>query len=469
LGTAVIGQKINNYEVTALLGTGGMGAVYMARHPLIDRRVAVKVLKPEYARDHVLVQRVFNEAKATNAIRHPNIVDVLDVGVLPDGLPYIIMELLEGESLAHRISRLGRLPIEEAVSIARETASALAAAHAKGIVHRDLKPDNIFLAADHGGRELRVKVLDFGIAKLRREMSAGSYETGAGAILGTPPYMSPEQCQGVSARIDHRADIYALGIILFEMLTGRPPFDAEGVGNVMMMHMSEPPRPPRELNPAIPGALEEIILKTLAKAREDRPQTMEELQELLGGPQRLPASGISPVISAPLPGGGGGAQTLPAVGRLGETILLPASVTTEHPPPAPARTTTLSRRTVTVLVGGGAGIGVVAGMLALLFRPATTPPSDREEGRPALRPRPAVTAPPPEPPPEVTPEWPPPQHEPEPAPPPRPDPLQGRPPVVRKSPARRVGSASSGKTHAPAGASPVTPPPPPAPKRMRKW
>src|SRR5256885_5201957 len=193
-----------------------MGAVYMARHPLIDRRVAVKVLRPEYAQDRTLVQRVFNEARAANAIRHPNIIEVHDVGLLPDGLPYLMMELLEGEPLARRIARLGRMSVSEAMEVARQAASALAAAHAKGIVHRDLKPDNIFLAVNPG-EPTRVKVLDFGIAKLRREMSAASYETGAGAILGTPPYMSPEQCRGVSANVDHRADVYALGIILYEM------------------------------------------------------------------------------------------------------------------------------------------------------------------------------------------------------------------------------------------------------------
>jgi serine/threonine protein kinase len=456
----VIGQKINNYEVTALLGTGGMGAVYLARHPLIDRRVAVKILKPEYARDQVLVQRVFNEARATNSIRHPNIVDVLDVGVLPDGLPYIVMELLEGESLAHRIERLQRLSPSEAVLVAREAASALAAAHAKGIVHRDLKPDNVFLASDPD-TGVRVKVLDFGIAKLRREMAAGSVETGAGSILGTPPYMSPEQCRGVSADVDHRADIYALGIILYEMLTGAPPFEAEGFGDVMMMHMSRPPRPPRELNPDIPPALEQLILTTLSKKREDRPQTMDELREKLGGLPRASSSALAPVTAPSWPGPvvatppGSAVQTLPAVGRLGETMVLPPPVTST-PAQTRSRPTVMNRRTVTMLVGGGAGIGVLAGLLALFLRPAEVPPDEAPLPVRAARPEPT---------PEVTPEWPPIAPAPPPrAPAPAPAPVVkvARPPV-RRIPPRRVPQA---RVQPPA---PIEPIPVDPPRRMKKW
>jgi len=257
-----------------------MGAVYLAQHPMIDRRVAVKVLKRELAEDQALVQRFFNEARAANAIRHPNIVEVVDVGMLPEGLPYLIMELLDGETLASRLSRLGRLPAGQAVAIACQAAAAIEAAHSKGIVHRDLKPDNLFLARDeHAG--VRLKVLDFGIAKLRRELTGASLRTGTGALLGTPPYMSPEQCKGGSGEIDHRTDVYALGIILYEMLTGVLPFVADGFGEMLLKHMTEAPRPLREIEGSLPVEVEAAVLKALAKRREDRFPSMAELIAVL--------------------------------------------------------------------------------------------------------------------------------------------------------------------------------------------
>ena len=193
----MLGQRVNNFEIVRVLGEGGMGAVYVAKHPLIAKRVAIKVLKPELSVDAEQVQRFFNEARATSAIRHPNIVEVIDLGRLPAGTPYLVMELLEGETLAERLGRLGALQLPLALDFAGQAATALEAAHAHGIVHRDLKPENLFLVPDQrvAGHEL-VKVLDFGIAKLRGELSPGSVNTIAGAVLGTPPYMSPEQCRG---------------------------------------------------------------------------------------------------------------------------------------------------------------------------------------------------------------------------------------------------------------------------------
>ncbi|HEY0714424.1 MAG TPA: serine/threonine-protein kinase, partial [Polyangia bacterium] len=261
----MIGTRINNYEITGLIGAGGMGNVYLARHPLIDRGAAIKVLHAELANDRGLVTRFFNEARAANAIRHPNIIDIIDVGFLPGTeRPYLMMELLEGESLAQRIARQGQLSPSHAIELARQTASALAAAHRKGIIHRDLKPENLFVVP-HGsmpGRE-EVKVLDFGIAKLRSEVGDGKFQTQAGMLMGTPPYMSPEQCRGVSAEIDARTDIYALGVILFEMLCGAPPFNAAGMGELLVMHITRPPPAPRSLNPNVPEPLEAIVLKAL--------------------------------------------------------------------------------------------------------------------------------------------------------------------------------------------------------------
>jgi serine/threonine-protein kinase len=299
----MIGHKVNNYELTRLLGEGGMGAVYLAEHPLLGRKAAVKILKPEFVANQDLVQRFLNEARAANAIHHPNIIDIIDVGLLPEGVPYMMMEFLEGESLASRLQRMQRLPLGEAVKHARQTASALAAAHALGIVHRDLKPDNLFVIPDaqNPGQE-RIKVLDFGIAKLRPEFSPGTPKTSVGALMGTPAYMSPEQCMGKTAEIDHRSDIYALGIIFYEMLCGQPPFAGQNFGELFLQHVNGVPRPPRSLVPEIPVHIEAMILKALEKEPSDRIQTMDDFIALLAE--------------------GGGARTLVAAPPVGRTAIL---------------------------------------------------------------------------------------------------------------------------------------------------
>jgi serine/threonine protein kinase len=274
-----------------------MGTVYLALHPIMGRKAAVKVLKPELARDESLVTRFFNEARAANAIRHPNIIDIIDVGLLPeDNVPYMLMEFLEGESLAARLERARPLPVDMAVEVAMQTASALAAAHSKGIVHRDLKPDNLFLVPDEmveGGE--RVKVLDFGIAKLRDDMRGSSMKTRTGAIMGTAAYMSPEQCQGLIERIDHRTDIYALGIIMYEMLCGAPPFISEGFGDIIIMHVMREPESPQLRNPLIPDAVAAAMLCALAKSPDHRFQSMSEFQAALrahAGAHSTPMQGV---------------------------------------------------------------------------------------------------------------------------------------------------------------------------------
>jgi eukaryotic-like serine/threonine-protein kinase len=277
----LIGAVINNYQVVSILGEGGMGAVYLAEHPFMGRKAAIKVLRKDLAEDPTLVERFMNEARAANAIRHPNIIDIIDVGLLPSGIPYLMMEFLDGESLAKRIERERPMPVAEAVDVAVQTAAALAAAHEKGIVHRDLKPDNLFLIPERGRPFGRVKVLDFGIAKLRGELSGSGAKTQSGAIMGTPPYMSPEQCRGISDEIDHRTDVYALGIILYEMLTGTPPFVSQGWGEVVHMHISKPPPPLRARNPDIPPELEAVILKALAKEPDARWGSMGEIEAAL--------------------------------------------------------------------------------------------------------------------------------------------------------------------------------------------
>jgi serine/threonine-protein kinase len=284
----MIGEQFGNYRSLALLGEGGMGAVYLAEHPGIGRRVAVKVLHKNYTRDEHLLARFLNEARAANAIRHPNIIEILDSGMMADGTPFLVMELLEGESLGVRLRQTGALPIATAVDFAYQTASALGAAHAKGIVHRDLKPDNLFVVPDsHDSHRERIKVLDFGIAKLQQGSVADSVKTRTGTLMGTPIYMSPEQCRGTRT-VDHRSDIYSLGVIFYEMLVGQPPFVSEGFGDLVNMHLNVPPTSPRARRPEIPLAVDALVLKMLAKNPDDRYAEMKEIQGALkasGGSQ----------------------------------------------------------------------------------------------------------------------------------------------------------------------------------------
>jgi serine/threonine protein kinase len=277
----LIGQRFGNYRSISLLGEGGMGAVYLAEHPDIGRKVAVKVLRTEFSRDAQLLGRFLNEARAANAIRHPNIIEILDSGTTDAGVSYLVMELLEGEVLAGRMRRLGRLPLPTAMEFAYQTASAVGAAHRKAIVHRDLKPDNLFIVPDeHDPARERIKVLDFGIAKLQARAMGDSVKTRTGTLMGTPVYMSPEQAMGTK-EVDHRSDIYSLGVILFEMICGKPPFFSEGFGELVHMHLNVAPPSPRSFVPTLPGSVEALIYKMLAKKPDDRFSSMQEVQSAI--------------------------------------------------------------------------------------------------------------------------------------------------------------------------------------------
>jgi eukaryotic-like serine/threonine-protein kinase len=277
----MIGEQFGNYRAVSLLGEGGMGAVYLAEHPGIGRRVAVKVLHKNYIRDESLLTRFLNEARAANAIRHPNIIEILDSGTIADGTPFLVMELLEGESLGTRIRRVGALAIPTAVEFAYQTASALGAAHKKGIVHRDLKPDNLFVVPDpHEPDRERIKVLDFGIAKLQQGSAGDSVKTRTGTLMGTPIYMSPEQCRGTRT-VDHRSDIYSLGIIFFEMLCGQPPFVSEGFGELVNMHLNVLAPAPSSQRADVSAAIDAVVARMLAKNPDDRFSDMAEVQTAL--------------------------------------------------------------------------------------------------------------------------------------------------------------------------------------------
>ncbi|MFT3695124.1 MAG: protein kinase [Kofleriaceae bacterium] len=315
------GVDVGGYVIDGELGRGGMGVVYSAKHPVIGKRAAIKVLKPSLSNNPATIERFIQEARSVNAIGHPNIVDIFDFDMLPDGRRFLVMDLLDGESLRKRVKR-GPLPLHEIAMVIDEIASALDAAHAKGFIHRDLKPDNVFLVA-HPGR-FDVKLLDFGLAKLLPNsglLSARAYRTATGAQLGTPDYMSPEQLRG-EKDIDHRTDIYALGVVSFEMITGKRPkryadgsFDLEApivtvIGNVAGM----------------PGELAQLVETMLAGNREDRPSLVAVRAVIKRAKQTLPSMSMPMQVAKST----GEELAIPTPAEMGAAPVLPT-------PPEPAR------------------------------------------------------------------------------------------------------------------------------------
>jgi len=271
---ALLGESVGQYRIARLLGVGGMGRVYKAVQPAIGSRVAVKVLSRDCADNRELVERFFAEARAVNVIRHENIINVLDLATLPDGRPYITMEYLDGQPLADVMESGGQLPVGSLARLVGEVLDALRAAHSKGIIHRDLKPDNIFVSPQG-----HAKVLDFGIAKLMPEMRGEAAATRTGSLLGTPQYMSPEQAS--AQPVDARTDIYAMGVILYEGVTGRRPFAGNSLFELLRQVLEQDPVPPRSLRSDLPPAYEALILRTMAKDPAQRFQTAGELADAL--------------------------------------------------------------------------------------------------------------------------------------------------------------------------------------------
>ena len=323
------GLLVGEYQVERKIGEGGFGAVYLAVHPLIGKRVAVKVLSREYSSNPQMVQRFIEEARAVNQIRHRNIIDIFSFGVLEDKRQYFVMEYLDGKPLDVVLREKGRLQPEEAIPLLRQVARALDAAHAAGIAHRDLKPENVFVSYDDDGNPFP-KLLDFGIAKLLGESQrSGQHRTRTGQPIGTPYYMSPEQCLGKS--VDHRTDIYSFGVMCHELLTGKLPFWAEELMNVLVMQMTQPPPRMSATCPEIPVPLDEPVLRMLAKQPENRPPGVASGLEALAQAARdagfavevhTKRSGMStPGVLPPVPGGAkltpaeqaaiGAAQTMP--------------------------------------------------------------------------------------------------------------------------------------------------------------
>ena len=264
----------HRYKIDRLLGEGGMGFVYLARHKVIDKKVAVKVLRAEMAKDREILERFLQEARAASSIGNPHIIDISDFGDLPDGSTYFVMEFLDGLSLVQFNDKNNRQPLDVIAKITIQMANGLAAAHERGIIHRDLKPENIFIVT-RGLDKHFVKILDFGIAKVAT--SGENKLTLAGAVFGTPHYMSPEQAAG--APLDHRTDIYSLGVILYELVSGVLPFTADNFMGILSQHMYQAPPPLGKLNldPPCPAELEAIILKCMSKAPDDRYPDMTAL------------------------------------------------------------------------------------------------------------------------------------------------------------------------------------------------
>jgi len=265
------------YRVVRNLGRGGMGRLYEAQHTRLDRRFAVKVLHEAQSRSPDAVRRFEREARALSRIQSDHVLSVMDVLRTPDDRAAIVTARLEGEDLKARLDRVKRLPIEQAIPIARQVCRGLAAAHADGVIHRDMKPSNLFLESAADGRTL-VKILDFGVAKLRGEENI----TRTGAVVGTPAYMAPEQARG-SAKVDERADVYAVGAVLYRMLTGRAPYLGDEPAQLLSALLHEAPPRPRSLNREIPAGLEALIQRAMSRDPDGRPADALELERELAG------------------------------------------------------------------------------------------------------------------------------------------------------------------------------------------
>ena len=350
------GTQIGVYRVSRLLGMGGMGAVYEAIHSEINRKVAIKVLHAHFAEKPEFKVRFTNEAKLANVVDHPGLVQIADYGQLSDGAAYLVMEYLKGETLSERIKRSGgMLSQSDAIRFAYLVADSLEAAHSKGVIHRDLKPDNVMIVPDRnvpGGE--RTKLLDFGIAKLADDTDSAHIPTQTGMMMGTPSYMSPEQCRGLRD-LDARTDVYAFGAMLYVMLSGKPPFTGS-LMEVVSKHIFEPPPALETLAPGVSPRIAALSLRMLSKDKASRPTMSEvasELEDMLEHRPLLkrtplPEQGITDSATVPLPAQG--ALTLP------QKVL-----------PKQVRPATLAPSWRRLGVPVGAGVLVSIGLLAIVL------------------------------------------------------------------------------------------------------
>jgi serine/threonine-protein kinase len=376
LTATVIDDK---YRLEYLIGRGGMGAVYCATRLLIGDMVAIKILRRDQVSDAEAVERFRREAQAAARLKHPNAVTIYDFGVSSDGLIFLVMEKVEGESLRALIERQGPLTPSAVAEIISQACAALDEAHRQNIVHRDLKPDNILVQFITNG--LRIKVLDFGIAKIRDVSAAAGNLTQAGAVMGTPHYMSPEQCLG--EELDGRSDIYSLGVVLHEMLSGQVPFNSPASTAVVIQHVTQPPPALRAINVSISPAIEAVVLRALQKRREDRPQTANDLaQEFTGAVNNGPLPNVGPYNSGarqPL------SQSYPPVANTPASNVTPTmmfqtpnwvSRSAPQVPPIPPATAKASRKTLLFAVAFLAVV-IAAGLWLWLGHKSSIGPAQR--------------------------------------------------------------------------------------------
>ena len=416
------GQVVGEYQVESKLGQGGFGAVFKAVHPLIGKVVAIKVLSRKFSADPEMVSRFVAEAKAVNQIRNRHIIDIFSFGQLADGRHYYVMEYLDGAPLDKLLDRLrtpsgsaarpgeagacdrsGRLPLGEALPILRAIARALDAAHAKGIAHRDLKPENVFLAndPDGGGAGVWPKLLDFGIAKLMIGEDAGKHKTRTGVPIGTPYYMSPEQCRGKD--VDHRTDFYAFGIVAFQMLTGKHPIDGEDFMAILMNQISQEPPPASSIAPELPPAVDDVIAWLMQKDPAQRPPSLAAAMAALEAAAEQ--AGIAfprAAASAPLTAVGK-APTAPGRAGVAMATTMPSGAGITDQAGLGPRASGLRPGVIVAAIAGAAVIGAV--VFFVLTRgggeqqgaPVVAAPPP-----PAQHPGATPTPPPPPPPPAVT-------------------------------------------------------------------
>jgi serine/threonine-protein kinase len=379
LGLLLLGR----YRIVRKLGEGGMGAVYEGHHELIGKRIAIKCLHPQFVSNREVVERFYREANAATAVGNEHIIEVTDLGTFDDGAPFIVMEYLDGIEFAKLIQKEGALSIARLVHIVTQVCSALSAAHARGIVHRDMKPENIYLVR-RGDDVDFVKVLDFGISKVRESNDAlGAGLTKTGAAMGTPYYMSPEQAQA-ARDLDHRADIYAVGVIMYEALTGHLPFDADSYPALLLKIMSERPAPLRVFRNDVPDSMEQIVLKAMARDRAERFQTIESLAAALHPFRTM--NTLPPGSTVPRSAATASPQTTPFV----STSHVPAVPSTDPPATIPG-----GKKHMGLLVTA-AGAVLLIGVVAGLMRPGAAPAPDASVpavvavAQPAAAPSPAV-------------------------------------------------------------------------------
>jgi eukaryotic-like serine/threonine-protein kinase len=332
------GLVAGKYRLTTLIGRGGMGSVWEGTHATLGTRVAVKFIESEYAESPEARNRFENEARAAARLRSKHVVEVYDHGVTDDGHPFIVMEYLRGEPLDRRLDRVGRIPARETARMLMQVCRALSKAHAAGIVHRDLKPENVFLVWDEEDGADVVKVVDFGIAKFTDQQLGNSSATRTGSVLGTPYYMSPEQARGLRS-VDHRSDLWSVGVIAYRCIVGQLPFDGEAVGDLLVKLCTAPLPVPSRIAPDVPPGFDAWFEKALCREPEGRFANASELAESLGAVCGLPVRGAYSTGDIPIPSfaSGPGATSTPGL-NLGSGSFTPSGVLPVTPYPSADRT-----------------------------------------------------------------------------------------------------------------------------------